>query len=71
MTDDSGSFETTTKDKPTYILVVDQPGVASGFFNLGDRNVSLPGQYRRSQSDPACWLNSETDSEICARKPGA
>ena len=66
-TDRNGSFEITAPGKPTYILNVDEPGVAYGFSNLGERNVSLPGQYLRSESDPACWLNTSTDTEICAR----
>lgn len=67
MTDDDGSFEITADGKPTFIMVVDRPGVASGFVNFSDRNIFLPGEYLRSESDPACWRNTETETEICAR----
>jgi hypothetical protein len=67
MTDENGSFEITAAGKPTFILEVEEPGVAYGFVNVSDRNVSLPGKYLRSQSDPACWRNTETETEICAR----
>jgi hypothetical protein len=44
-----------------------RPGVAFGFVNLGGRNVPLPGQYLRSETDPACWINDSTGAVICAR----
>ena len=65
-TDREGSFEISAPGMPTYSLIVEEPGAASGFVNLGDRNVSLPGQYHRSSDDPACWDNDETGSRICA-----
>lgn len=65
-TDRDGSFEISAPGKPTYILVMEAPGVASGFANYGDRNVFLPGRYRRSKADPACWINDSTNTRICA-----
>lgn len=66
-TDSQGSFEISAPGKPTMILIIDSPGVASGFGDFGTgRNVPLPGQYIRSDSDPACWVNSDTNTEICA-----
>lgn len=64
--DRQGSFEISSENGPTYALWVDSPGLASGFVNFGDRNVSLPGMYRRETKDPACWANVETETKICA-----
>ena len=66
-TNKDGSFELSAPDKPLYILNMDEPGKAFGFVNLGPRNISLPGKYIRSQTDPACWLNDTTPDRICAR----
>lgn len=65
-TDRQGSFEISAPGKPTYSLIVDAPGVAFGFINFGDRNISLPGEYRRQADDGACWGNSATNTKICA-----
>ena len=65
MTDSAGSFTITGPDV-TYILVIDSPGYASGFVNLGHRNVPLPGTYVRERGDPACWSSAATDTRICA-----
>jgi hypothetical protein len=62
-----GSFRISARGKPTYILTMEAPGVAYGFVNLGKRNVALPGRYRRSASEPGCWVNDETGTKICAR----
>ncbi len=64
--DDNGSFEISAPDRPTYILTVTEPGVAWGFINMGGGNVALPGEYRRSPDDGACWQNSATQTRICA-----
>ena len=66
-TDKDGSFQITAPGKPLYILNMDESGKASGFLNMGSRNVSLPGQYVRSQTDPACWKNDTTSARICVR----
>ena len=63
--DRQGSFEVAAPGFPTYTLWVEQPGVASGFVNFGDRNVALPGIYRREKADRACWSNSGTQTRIC------
>ena len=61
-----GSFEISARGKPTYLLNMAEPGIAHGFVTLGGRNVSLPGRYRRSRTDPACWVNDATQARICA-----
>jgi hypothetical protein len=65
-TDTDGSFEISADGKPTFSLVMDEPGSAYGFANYGDRNVPLPGKFTRSDDDPACWDNEETHTRICA-----
>jgi hypothetical protein len=62
-----GSFTISAPGKPTYILNMIEPGVASGFVNLGTRNIPLPGRYLRSTAEPACWVNDATGAKICAR----
>ena len=64
--DRQGGFTISARGKPTITLNVDEPGVAFGFANFGDRNVSLPGRYLRSRADPACWANETTGAKICA-----
>ena len=64
--DSAGSFTISASGHPTYTLEVDQPGVAFGFADFGDGNVSLPGQYVRQSDDPACWANPDTSTKICA-----
>jgi len=64
-TDRDGSFRITARGKPTYILEMIEPGVATGFVNLGTRNVSLPGRFFRSTSDRACWDNDATKVRVC------
>jgi len=65
MTDSAGSF-TIEGPSATYTLVVERPGFASGFVNLGNRNIPLAGLYVRQRDDPACWSNPETSTKICA-----
>ena len=65
-TDSDGSFEVSAKGKPTFILIMESPGVAFGYADFGTgRNVSLPGQYIRQDTDRACWENTETNTKIC------
>ena len=66
-TDRDGSFEISAQGKPTYILNMIEPGVASGFVKLGGRNIALPGRYLRSTNEPGCWVNDSTRAKICAR----
>ena len=66
-TDKDGSFAISAKGKPTFMLNMKGPGLADGYADYGSRNVSLPGEYRRSTKDPACWLSTETRTQICAR----
>ncbi|MCK5932291.1 MAG: carboxypeptidase regulatory-like domain-containing protein [Fulvimarina manganoxydans] len=65
MTDRDGSFSIEGPGV-SYSLVIERPGFASAFVNLGDRNISLPGLYVRQTTDPACWANPETETKICA-----
>lgn len=62
----NGSFSLSAPGKPTYMLIFDAPGYAYGFVNFGDRNIALPGPYKRDTDDPACWANLEIDAKICA-----
>lgn len=66
-TGSDGSFEISAPGKPTYILNVTEPGIASGYVTIGGRNVSLPGRYLRSRAEPGCWANDTTRAKICAR----
>ena len=61
-----GSFEISAGGRPTYRLIVDGPGVAYGFVDLGNRFISLPGPYYREEDEPACWFNPATETRICA-----
>lgn len=67
-TDADGSFEVSASGKPKFSLVISEPGVGFVFGDYGDGggNVALPGAYRRSQDDPACWVNGDTDAKLCA-----
>ena len=64
-TDRDGSF-TIEGPAVSYSLIIERPGFASAFVNLGQRNISLPGLYVRQRTDPACWANPETETKICA-----
>ncbi|NDV85576.1 hypothetical protein GTW51_02570 [Aurantimonas aggregata] len=64
-TDSAGSF-TIVGPEATYIVLVDSPGRAFGFVNLGNRNIPLAGPFVRERADPACWANAETGTRICA-----
>ncbi|WP_375457551.1 hypothetical protein [uncultured Enterovirga sp.] len=67
-TDGKGSFRISARGKPTYVIEVDEPGIASVFADFGTgRNVSLPGPYRLSKGDRACWIGDGTGARICAR----
>ena len=61
-----GSFRISARGKPTYTLTMIGGGVATGFVNLTGRNVALPGQFRRTPRDRACWANNATGVRICA-----
>ena len=65
MTDADGSFTIEGPDA-TYILLMDSPGHASGFVNLGTRNIPLAGTFVRERGDPACWSNADLGTRICA-----
>ncbi len=65
--DKNGSFRISAPGKPTFTVEIDQPGVAFVFADFGTgRNVALPGPYVRSVEDPACWVNKETKTDLCA-----
>src|SRR4051794_19421488 len=67
-TDADGGFEISAPGKPTFFLLMTEPGVASAYGDYsGDgHNVMLPGSFLRSEDDPACWENAETETKICA-----
>ncbi|MEO5805174.1 hypothetical protein [Devosia sp.] len=67
-TANDGSFMISGRGKPTFYLNMDTPGVAFGAADFGGEGhtTNLPGTYTRSEDDPACWENSDTDTEICA-----
>jgi len=65
-TDGAGSFEITAPGKPWFSLIIESPGVASGYGDYGTGSVPLPGIFYRSEEDGACWINDTTDFEICA-----
>jgi len=67
-TDNSGSFEISAPGYTSYSLVIDSPGIAwvFGTFEPGGRAVALPGPYLRSEEDPGCWVNPDTETELCA-----
>ena len=66
-TDKDGSFEISANKKPRYIMVMEEPGTASAFVNVGTgRNVALPGKFKRNKQDLACWFNTESQTRICA-----
>ena len=62
-----GSFEISSPGKPTYMLQIIEPGATYGFVTRGGRNISLPGRYLRSTTEPGCWVNDVTRTKICAR----
>ena len=64
--DKAGSFEITGEGVPAYSLLVERPGVAYGFVRIDGRSIPLPGEYRRSEADGACWENADTATRICA-----
>ncbi|WP_332685918.1 hypothetical protein [Devosia sp.] len=66
--DDAGSFEISSEGMPTYQVWVDSPGMATvgAVFEPGGRSVALPGPYRRSEEDGACWVSDATGTQICA-----
>ena len=66
-TDRNGSFEIRAPGKPLYIIVVEEPGRAGAFVNLGTRNIGLAGPYVRSKEDPACWVSEAANARICVR----
>lgn len=66
--DDAGSFRIEGKGKPSFEVWIDAPGEAfvSAEFGRGGRSVALPGPYLRSEEDGACWVNPDTEAELCA-----
>jgi hypothetical protein len=67
-TGSDGSFDISAPGKPSFSLVMDGPGAATVFatYEAGGRSVALPGSYQRSTTDPACWDNADTSTQICA-----
>ena len=63
-----GSFVISAPGYPTFTVEMAENATAWVFavFEPGGRNVALPGPYYRSQEDGACWVNPDTDVELCA-----
>jgi hypothetical protein len=62
-----GSFTISAPGKPTFVVTVTSPGIASGSVDFGDRAVALPGRYMRSSGEPGCWVSESTGTRICAQ----
>ncbi len=67
-TDKAGSFEIRSlRDRGMgYIIIVEEPGFASGYVRIGGRNIPVNGMFVRQRSDGACWNNPEQDVKVCA-----
>lgn len=67
-TDADGSFDIKGPGIK-YTFNMAEPGVAYVFMALGEgmkeRNVPLPGRYKRSKSEPACWESETKGNKIC------
>lgn len=66
-TDANGGFQISAPGKPTFFLLMTEPGVASAYgdYSGEGHNVMLPGSYLRSEDDPACWESDGTKTKIC------
>ena len=62
----AGSFRTSARGYPTYVIEVYQSGRAYGYADFGTGSKPLPGEYIRSRQDRACWDNTVTGTQICA-----
>ena len=65
-TDKRGSFEVSARGKPTYSLIVEEPGFGSAYLNFGDGGIPINGMFVRQREDPACWNNPERNVKLCA-----
>jgi hypothetical protein len=65
-TDEAGSFEISAPGKPSFSLIIEEPGVASGYGDYGTGSTFLPGRFHRAEDDRACWDNDATGARICA-----
>jgi hypothetical protein len=66
MTDKLGSFEIKSKGKPGFSLVIEAPGIGSGYLRIDGRSIPVNGAYERQSDDPACWRNAEQQVKVCA-----
>ena len=64
-TDRAGSFEISARGKPSYSLIVENPGFAAGYVNFGNRGIPISGMFVRQRGDRACWNNPEMDVKVC------
>ncbi|RAH97672.1 hypothetical protein DLJ53_27885 [Acuticoccus sediminis] len=60
-----GSFTVTAPGKPGYTISIVSQGVADGFADYGNGNISLPGPFFRSTEKTACWVSDATGFSIC------
>ena len=65
--DKDGSFRISAEGKPTFeVFIEGGQAFAGAVFAPGGRSVALPGNYFRSEEDPACWVSEATETQICA-----
>jgi hypothetical protein len=60
-----GSFEIKAKGKPSFNVIMEKPGFASVYINIGGRGIPINGMYVRQSDDGACWSNSEQNTKLC------
>jgi hypothetical protein len=65
-TDKIGSFQISARGKPGYVLIVEEPGFASGYLRIDGRTIPLNGSFVRQRDDSACWSNPELNVKFCA-----
>jgi hypothetical protein len=63
--DGVGSFRISARGKPSYSMLVNSPGFASGYVNFGNRGIPISGMFVRQRSDRACWNNPEMEVKVC------
>jgi hypothetical protein len=63
--DRAGSFEISARGKPSYSMIVENPGFATGYVNFGNRGIPISGMFVRQRGDRACWNNPEMDVKVC------
>ena len=60
-----GSFTVTAPTKPTFSIEMRRRGLADGYVDFGGGDVDMPGPFRRSGQDRACWVSDATSFTLC------